>query len=260
MARRHEEIAVSKCSSRDICPIGKVCGLLHDGDERPLFPTLLEIEKGEMLWTDLRSEQRVFIIRSGLFVCMAHFGDDEREIPFSLIGRSQAIGMAELYVKVNISDAYHLKAITSGAICSVPANALRRKLERVGGSYPQTVLSYSLTNQTTASLILSKINTLPLIRDRILALLIQLRSMSDSESESEPSFSLTHDDISVLVAADRTSTTRTLHKLRDDGLVELGYKSITLKSSINEQGVALPVSIETLVQFPERYYNGRTGF
>lgn len=193
---------------------------------------MLEVGKGEMLWTDLRNERRVFVVRSGIFVCMAHRGNEEREVPFALFGRAQTIGMAELYVTRSISQDYHLKALTNGSICSIPVKPLRRKIEAMPHAFSQVVLACTLTNQAAASFAQSSVATHSVLRDRVLALLLRLRNLAYAEGTCERSFALTHEDISLLVASDRVSVTRVLHRLRDEGYVELGYKSVSLTDKL----------------------------
>lgn len=229
---RSEAVAIAHCATRGVCPIGAICALGSEEDSRPLFPLMLEVSKGEMLWTDLRNERRVFVVGSGIFICMAHRGSDEREVPFALFGRAQTIGMAELYVPRSISQDYHLKALTDGSICSVPVKPLRRKMEAMPHSFSQVVLACALTNQAAASFAQSSVTTFPVLCDRVLALLLRLRDLANANGTCERSFALTHEDIALLVASDRVSATRVLHRLRDEGYVELGYKLVSLTDKL----------------------------
>ena len=69
----------------------------------PLYPTVIEVEAGELLWADLRFEQRVFAIQSGIFVCMSNL-EQGREVPLALFGRGYSTGMAELYIAREIAS------------------------------------------------------------------------------------------------------------------------------------------------------------
>lgn len=233
-----ERIVIEHCPARGKCPIGMLCTLgSSQEDDHPLFPLQLEVGKGEMLWTDLRYEQRVFIVRDGVFACIAHVDPYEREVPVALFGQGIAAGTAELYTEKRFADDYHLKAIVDGSVCSLPAKPLRKKMEMFHPAFPQTVLACALTNQAAATYMQVKIMSMPLLHDRILSLLLRLTSLAKEEGAADGAFALTHEDIASLVASDRVSVTRMLHRLRDEGLVELGYKSVALKGSLRDTGV-----------------------
>lgn len=230
---KSEATKVEYCTARHRCPIGKICGVTsHDG-RTPLFPTIIEVEKGDMLWTDLRFEPRVFVVRKGIFTCIAH-GDCEIELPFSLLGKGIAIGMAELYIPREASSTYYLKALLPGEVCSLPAKPLQRAVEAQPYPYSQVVLSATLTNQVSCSLTQAKIVSRPALRDRIILLLLCLKRLAAQSGGEGDSFAITHEDVASLVASDRVSTTRVLHKIRDEGLIELGYKSIKLLPAIDK--------------------------
>ena len=48
----------------------------------------------------------------------------------------------------------------------------------------------------------------------------------------------THEEVASLVASDRASVTRALRKLKEDGLVELGYKSIRMTGALLDRSGA----------------------
>lgn len=229
-----ETAAIEHCSTRELCPIGALCGLARGGDGSTLFPAIVEVGRGEMLWTDLRFEHRVFVVRSGIFVCMVH-GEQGEEIPFSLFGSGIGIGLAELYIPREASNMYYLKAIIPGRVCSLPAKTLRHRLEAMPYPYPQRVLGRSLANQSAASLTQSKIVARQPLYDRIVMLLLCIRELAARGGQNLTTVNLTHSDIATLVVSDRVSTTRVLHKIQEDGLIDLGYKSVRLNPAIDER-------------------------
>ena len=44
---------------------------------------------------------------------------------------------------------------------------------------------------------------------------------------------LTHEELGCLIACDRASTTRALHKMEQEGLIELGYRCIRLLPALD---------------------------
>lgn len=223
-----EAVAVENCAMRARCPIGSVCMAGKEKEDHPLFPSIVEVGQGDLLWTDLRSEQRVFILRSGVFSCVAHVGST-CEIPFALYGSGAAIGLAELYIPRTAADTYHLRTLVPGTVCAVLAKPLRRHLEELPDPLPQQILSRSLVNMSTAALVQSMVVSKPLLRDRAAFLLAVLRELSASGGAPAGTLHVTHGEIAQIVASDRASVTRLLNKLEQEGVVELGYRSITLK-------------------------------
>lgn len=226
-----EAVAVENCAMRDLCPVGTLCMVADDEGCSPLFPTVLEIEQGDMLWTDLRSEQRVFIVKSGVLSLMAHVCQDW-ETPFALYGSGAAIGLAELYVPRSTADTYHLEALVPGKVCSFLAKPLRRYLEDLPNPMPQKILSKAFVNMSAAALNQSAIVSKPLLHDRVTLLLAILLNLSARGSLQSNIVHITHGKIAQLVMSDRGSVTRLLNKMEQEGVVELGYRYVKVHDSM----------------------------
>lgn len=226
-----EAIAAENCAMRDFCPIGSLCMVEHEKESAPLFPTTIDVDQDDMLWTDLRSEQRVFIVRSGVLSLMAHVCEDW-ETPFALYGSGAAIGLAELYVPRTTSDTYHLKALVPGKVCSFLAKPLRRHIEALPTPLPYEILSKAFVNMSAAALNQSAIISKPLLHDRIALLLAVLRYLAELDGTHVEVLHITHDEIARHVMSDRGSVTRLLNKMEQDGIVELGYRSVRIHDSM----------------------------
>ena len=61
---------------------------------------------------------------------------------------------------------------------------------------------------------------------------IALSSALEREGQNINEVKLTQGAIATMVASDRVTTTRALHKLEEDGMVELGYRSICLTDDL----------------------------
>lgn len=245
------DTAVKYCQAREACPLGLLCATSDETQGSPLFPTFVDLAQGELLWTDARFEQRVFCIQSGLLSCVTNL-EQKRKVPFALYGSGYSVGMPELYIPRAISDTYHLRALTVARVCSFSAKTLRRHLELLPPPGSQRILSCALTNLSAAAYAQLKIASKPLLYDRVVALLLRLRELGVREGRGLEPFSLTHDDVATLVGSDRVSTTRALHKLEEDGLIELGYKSLTPTEAL-ESRAALEPDAHTEFHVPEAW-------
>lgn len=220
-----ESSALARCPARQLCPLAELCSASKDGMRSALFPTVIDVAPGELLWTNLRFEQRVFCIRSGVFAALSDLEHDQ-EVPFSLYGCGQGVGFGELYLDQDVSDSYYLRALCAGQVCSMPAKAVRRCLGGLPPTYVNTLLSSVLTNVSAAAFTQARITARPLVGERVVMLLLSMADLYAREGRKLEELHLTHGELAALVASDRVSITRALHKLEADGLVELGYRSI----------------------------------
>lgn len=224
---KSELYEVEHCPSRVICPIGELCSASPKEGDIPLFPRITEVNKDSLIWTNLRHENSVHFIQSGVYSCVAHFADDW-EIPFGLYGKGNVVGMVELYAPESISDDYHLKVLIPGKIYTLPGNLLRQKLESMSFAEAQQVMSGCFANVSASVYAQAKILSGKSLYNRILFLLLSIRDLANRADKDHREIPLTHEEIAQLVAADRASTTRVLKKMREDGVIELGYKTVVI--------------------------------
>lgn len=196
-----------------------------------MLPMVSKVKKGEQLWTDSRFDKRIYIIQSGVFVSLGD-GGQEGDIPFAVFGQGIATGMAELYAPEELCSTYHIRNMLPGEICAVSAKAVRRKLESVEGPYAQRVICCALINESTSAFMQAKIAAKRSIYDRILALLLYLHDLTGRNGTKQYTFALTHEEIAQLISADRVSTTRVLRRMGEEGVVDVGYKSVTLRHDV----------------------------
>ena len=228
-----EVAEIEHCTARRLCPFGHVCGTLKSEGSVPLFPTVLEVGKGEMLWTDIRFEQRVFVIKDGLFVCIAQEAK-EGELPYALYGTGIVIGAIELYAPREISSLYHLRALLPSKVCSFSLDAVKSSLNKTGSTSVQSVVSGSTLNQSCAMFLQIKVMSRQSLRDRIILQLLTIHEVLSRSRKNTRTLKITHEELAYLVGSDRVSVTRTLNALRDDGFISLGYVSITLNDKLFE--------------------------
>ncbi len=243
--RKSETIAISHCATRDICPLGRLCGVEGEGapsegartqelgGPRVLTPALAEVAKDELIWVSWRNEHRVIVIKSGLFAVLAA-GEHDGEV-FAIYGPGYCCGLAELYLDDSICYSYYLKALTDSVVCSFPANALRHRLELLPGAESGSIISCALTNWSAATFEMLKLYSPSRKSERMAMLLKYIRQQSGRLGSSLSAIKLSHDELAELLRSDRASVTRALHRLEEDGLVSLGYKSVTLCDDFDQR-------------------------
>lgn len=227
--------AIAHCPARTTCPLSAVCGVETREGQPALFPTVSEVEQGQLVWTDVRHEQRALIIRSGVFSCLSN-PDQREELPFSLFSRGDSFGFAELYLPNRMADMYYARALTAGQVCSFASKPLRRHLEDLPTPQREKILSCLLVNTTSAMFAQVEMLSKTRIADRIAILLARLDRLVERGGCSADELRLTHADIAKLIAADRVSVTRALRKMEQDDQVLLGYRSIAPKDALALDG------------------------
>lgn len=231
---KSEESAVEHCARRALCPLGKLCGAEDAQGNVALFPHVLDVAPGELVWTDTRYQQHVFVIQSGLFECVTNL-DREDEKPFALFGGGYGFGFAELYADRKVSQTYYFLALTPGKVCSFSGKAVRRQLEELEKPGLGRMLCCSLLNLSSASFCLTKILSETFLYDRIAQMLVYMGELMVRGGENGDALGLGHASLAQILGVDRASTTRALHKLESDGLIELGYRSIRLLEPIYQR-------------------------
>ena len=63
--------------------------------------------------------------------------------------------------------------------------------------------------------------------------LLHLRELTSREGRELDEVQLTYEELACLIACDRASTTRALHKMEQDGVIELGYRCIRILPALN---------------------------
>lgn len=228
--QKAEAADIFHCPNRALCPVGMVCGR-ESKPGKVLFPAVVPFEAKNLLWTDFRFDQHVFIVRDGVLTSMAHL-HQEGEVPFALFGAGIGIGIADLYIPREEANTYHMKGLIPGHICSLSNRALRRNLEELSSDIPLKMMATSLYNQAGASLIQSILSSQPLLGDRVAMLIIALVVLAQRGKRRGRQINLTHGDIAELVHADRAAVTRILRQLEIDGFVERGYRTIIAQPSL----------------------------
>lgn len=231
---RSELIAIEHCPVRDICPIKGLCNATDETGVE-LLPYQGSVAKDELLWTDLRNEQRITIIRSGVFAAVA-MDDNDNENIFALYGAGYIIGLAELYIPREVGSTYYLKALTDCAVCSIPAKPLRRRLESLPTSDVAELISCSITNWSASSFQLLKLYGHTQVYERVLLFLALVREQwARSGAAALNEIALSHDELAFLVSAERVSVTRALHRAESEGLIYLGYKRISINPAFDDR-------------------------
>lgn len=230
---------IERCPARSICPVAALCAADSHVQGDPLYPTIEEVEGGQLVWTDMRREQRVYVVQSGVLALIPNFDRDESVVT-SLYGSGYSIGLSELYTQRSIAATYHLRALTDSALCSFPAKAFKRHLEALPGCGSHRILSCALTNIVEASCAQLRTVSKTSLQERVVLLLARLRNLSLRQGQELSEVRLTHEEIAELVASDRASVTRTLRKLKEDGTIELGYKTIRLTDAFKSYADSCP--------------------
>jgi CRP-like cAMP-binding protein len=249
-AQMAAETLVEHCPTRELCPMGQVCAKCCGEGAIPLYPSVTEVSHGDVIWSDIKFEQRAGFIRSGAFSCFSNTESAGDKSPISILGAGDSAGFAELFTQRELSSSYLVQALSPGMVCFFPAKPLRRLLSLLPQDEHDNVLTSALVNTSAAIYAQVKMLTHARTSDRIAMLLGRVFQLARRQGVDLKSVELTHREVAFLVCADRATTTRALHEMQREGLVDLGYGSITLRDSLIEKASDL-MSEFTFVQKKE---------
>lgn len=215
------------CPAQRICSFRTICAVCADPASNPLQPHFDDVEKGEIFVTNPNAEGYLYVMQSGFF---GVFGEAElgSEVPFAIFNAGVAAGAAELYAPQRVRDAYDIRCLISGRICSFRADEVTEKLKTFSRAYAQRIVCCALMNQFNSVFALMIIRGKTYIYDQIVTMLMFLKEFSNEEDAREITFEITQEEIALLISANRMAVSRVLHKMKDDGVIDYSYKSITL--------------------------------
>lgn len=214
------------CPHNSTCPFQGDCGAARGGGG-VFLPETAIMKKGSRLWTNWENHRYIYVIRSGLFESVVHSSSGD-EFPFALYNNKNAIGLSELYIPSETAEAYSLRTLFDGEVCCVPHIHARNALSKLNGTTVREVLCLASCNQSTSAMAVTKILAHKTVHEKLLSLFFTLKNLTESSEMNCTRFKITHEEIASIICADRGSVTRTLKKLADLGIVELGYSSVTI--------------------------------
>lgn len=129
---------------------------------------------------------------------------------------------------------YYLRALLPSKVCSLSLDAVKRSLDATGPENAQMVVNGALLNQSRAMFSQVKVIARQSLRDRIILQLLTIHDVVSRAGKDVRTFKITHEELAHLVGSDRVSATRVLNALRDEGLIDLGYVSITINKGLLE--------------------------
>lgn len=201
--------------------------------------------KGHTLYKE--SKDNVYIILSGVGLVSMHLGADEEELQLCLLGKGQVFGAFTPFSRDKDEKSkwpVYLRAITDMEVCKISSRWLRQYTEQ----HPALLYEFISAGKalTRAAMRQAWIKSPRKIYDRVLRALVVLNEMCGKN------LTISHDDMALIVCADRPSVTLALDKLRDEGFVSLEYRKISLNATLTsyELEFALKPDCDRLSMLP----------
>ena len=215
------------CPARKLCPLRDICASEDERTKRLIYPKVLKVSRGDRLWTSHYAEDRVLIFRRGVFLAIGH-SNQGREVPFCLYGTGNSAGFSDMFTVEGIRDTYHVRTLLKGEVCSFSADMVKKQLNRLPNEYVQSLAISTLVSQCAGAFSISVIKNQKSLTDKITALLYCFNDLTSRTGAGETVFNITHEDIASIVGADRTATTRVLHKLSIERVIDMKYGNVTM--------------------------------
>jgi CRP/FNR family cyclic AMP-dependent transcriptional regulator len=210
----------SHCPVGDRCVIASACTPAED-QKQSVVCQRLHLERGALIWCyEGESTKCVFTIRSGV-AALLNYSVDGTESILGFLYEGQAFGLTHLFSK-EIRPLI-ARAFTKVELCKLPICELER-LVKTDPEVAKRVIR-SLSDGYWGVVQQIKLRDILRARDRVRISLQQLAEKLD-RGRGEVELPLTHEEIARLVGVNRVTITRVLHELEEEGLVELGHRSL----------------------------------
>lgn len=220
------------CPLRARCPLAFLCASRESG--RWTLPSIEAVERDDMMWTDLSSRPKVYVVRSGLLLSTV-YANDNSEIPYGLFGPGFLTGIMEPYSPLIASNFYYFRSIVPGEVCSFDSAEVTRWLNPRSVVEVESLTTAIMLNQTTANY--GQMLTLAhrSAHEKVASVLVRVANRLSQDPSFDGSVPVSHADIALIASVERATASRELKKLSEEGLIELGYRLIVLKPALFEK-------------------------
>lgn len=198
--------------------------------------------KGQTLYD---ADSAVFIILSGIGLVSIALGFEE-QMQLALLGKGHIFGILTPFSEVRLKDTWDLslRPLTDMEVCKIPCLGLRHYTKQ----HPSLLYNIIVASKGVVRSAMRQmwINSPRKIYDRVLRALVVLNELYGRD------LTISHDDMALIVNADRPSVTLALDKLRDEGFVSLEYRRIGLNESLTscELEITLKPDYDRLSMLP----------
>lgn len=210
----------TKCCASGSCFLSSYCHLTEFQDTCPTRSE--KFNRGQAV--NIRGET-VYIILSGVALGGISLESEEEEMQLALLGRGDVHGMMTPFSESKVFSSFH--ALTQLEVCKISALGLRRYTKQD----PSILYSFMLgTGAGFHSMFRhSWIRKPRKIYDRVLRALFVLNELDGQD------LAICHEDIALIVNADRPSVTHALDMLRNNGMVHLEYRKVHLNPTLTSR-------------------------
>jgi len=211
-----------QCPIRENCYSSFACTAQYA--QRGLAPAGLEdYQKGDMIFYGQDAEQAVLNVRTGIAVVINYQANGEAVI-IGLVGQGVMVGEMEAFFQIKYP--YVIKMLTPVTVCKYYAVHLVQVVNE-NPLYLGQVIAAIENNDHALGRQLWVMNA-QRVQERLrrqLAILANFQAFAREEVNPLP---LTHDDLALLINTDRSTVSRCLKRLEEEGFVKLGYQSVTV--------------------------------
>jgi CRP-like cAMP-binding protein len=210
----------NKCCVSGSCFLSSCC---QTAEFQNTCPNRFErFRKGQRIHLEAKGGA-ICIILSGLGLGSLGLDSEEEAMQLALLGKGHAFGpfSQDLAQDKLISS---LQALTDMEVCKIPCQGLGHYTKQ----HPSILYNFMLQANSAVHMLLRQvwIKSPRRVYDKVLRALLVLNELHGED------LTVSHDDIALIVDADRTSVTRALDRLQDEGMVALKYRRVCLNTTL----------------------------
>ena len=209
----------NKCCVSGSCFLSSCC---QTTEFQNTCPNRFErFRKGQEIYSDAK-DGAVCIINSGVVAATFGLNSEEEAMQLALLGKGHAIGSVLPFVQYKLIIS--VQALTDVEVCKISCQGLRHYAKQ-----NQSILyNFMLAANSDVHGLMRQawIKSPRRIYDRVMRALLVLNELQGKD------LTVSHDDMALIIGADRPSVTVALNRLRDEGLVSLEYRRVRLNSTL----------------------------
>jgi CRP-like cAMP-binding protein len=209
----------NKCSVSESCFLSSCC---QTAEFQNTCPNRFErVRKGQRILNE-KKDGAVCIILSGVGLGGLGLDSEEEAMQLSLVGKGHAFGITLPFAQDKLVT--YVQALTDLEVCKISSQGLMHYTKQ----NPSILYNFMLAANSGIHNMMRQvwIKSPRKIYDRVLRALTVLNEIHGKD------LTLSHDDLALIVGADRPTVTLALDKLQDEGLVSLEYRRVCLNTKL----------------------------
>lgn len=211
------------------CPFAVVCETAAARNGNPLGRIIKAQTSQTIVYPKEVLSGRSFVVLTGAYSLMVNKGNGNEE-HLAVFGKGDMICFSGGDPASIIDQAHYLRTLIPGILCIISNESIKKYEGELSCGGQVSFSANALKRQMNSVLLYKYIVCIRDMHDRLLLMLYFLSHLVRDRMEFSPKIEITHSSLSTLIQAERASVTKMLHRIENEGYIEIIYKGIIFKN------------------------------